>query len=162
MTFPSLHGSGARALLRASLFVALAIAEAAAHAQSWPTRPVHIVIPYAPGSSPDVLARILADKLQVRLGQAIVVDNKPGAGGNNGTGSVAKAPGDGYTFLVSTNGPLVYNTVLYKNLPYDPFTELKPVVLAGAQANVCAVRSDSGIQSLGDLVKAMRAHPGQY
>ena len=162
MTFPSLQGSGARALLRASLLVALAVAAAGAHAQSWPTRPVHIVIPYAPGSSPDVLARILAEKLQVRLGQAIVVDNKPGAGGNNGTGSVAKAPGDGYTFLVSTNGPLVYNTVLYKNLPYDPFTELRPVVLAGAQANVCAVRSDSGIQSLGDLVKAMKAHPGQY
>ena len=162
MTFPSLHGRAARALLRASLSVALAVAAAAAHGQSWPTRPVHIVIPYAPGSSPDVLARILADKLQVRLGQAIVVDNKPGAGGNNGTGSVAKGSGDGYTFLVSTNGPLVYNTVLYKNLPYDPFTELKPVVLAGAQANVCAVRSDSGIQSLGDLVKAMKAHPGQY
>ncbi|HUP09273.1 MAG TPA: tripartite tricarboxylate transporter substrate binding protein [Caldimonas sp.] len=161
MTFARFVYGGPRSL-RALLSLGVAIAAAAAHAQSWPTRPVHIVIPYAPGSSPDVLARILADKLQVRLGQAIVVDNKPGAGGNNGTASVAKAPGDGYTFLVSTNGPLVYNTVLYKSLPYDPFTELRPVVLAGAQANVCAVRSDSGIRTLDDLVKAMKAHPGQY
>src|SRR4029078_6905319 len=61
-----------------------------------------------------------------------------------------------------TKGPLVYNTVRYEKLPYDPFTELKPVVLAGAQANVCAVRSDSGIRTIGDLVKAMKAHPGQY
>jgi tripartite-type tricarboxylate transporter receptor subunit TctC len=162
MSFAKRLSHAAGALLRAMLSIGFAAASAAAHAQAWPTRPVHIVIPYAPGSSPDVLARILGDKLQARLGQAVVVDNKPGAGGNNGTASVAKAAGDGYTFLVSTNGPLVYNTVLYKHLPYDPFTELKPVVLAGAQANVCAVRSDAGIQSLGDLVKAMKAHPGQY
>jgi tripartite-type tricarboxylate transporter receptor subunit TctC len=136
-----------------------AIAQGAA---GWPSRPVHIVIPYAPGSSPDVFARIVAEKIAPRLGQAVVVDNRPGAGGNNGTAAVAKAPGDGYTFLVSTNGPLVYNTVLYKSLPYDPFTELRPVVLGGAQANVCAVRTDSGIDSLGDLVKAMKAHPGQF
>jgi hypothetical protein len=70
--------------------------------------------------------------------------------------------GDGYTFVISTNGPLVYNTVLYKKLGYDPFTELRPVVLGGAQANVCAVRSDSGINSLGELVKAMKASPGKF
>ena len=128
---------------------------------AWPNRPIHFVIPYAAGSSPDVFARIVAEKVAPRLGQPVVVDNRPGAGGNNGSGSVAKAAGDGYTFLVSTNGPLVYNTVLYTKLPYDPFTELRPVVLGGAQANVCAVRTDSGINSLGDLVKAMRASPGK-
>jgi len=162
MTHPNLRKCLALVVLRAVAAGMLAAAAAGAHAQAWPAHPVHIVIPYGAGSSPDVLARILADKLQVRLGQPVVVDNKPGGGGNNGTASVAKAPGDGYTFLVSTNGPLVYNTVLYKHLPYDPFTELKPVVLAGAQANVCAVRSDSGIRTIGDLVKAMKAHPGQY
>ena len=101
-------------LPRRRALVALALAQAAgsAHAQAWPSRPIHIVIPYAPGSSPDVLARILADKLPSQLGQPVVVDNRPGGSGNNGTGFVAKAPGDGYTFLISTNGPLVYNLSL--------------------------------------------------
>jgi tripartite-type tricarboxylate transporter receptor subunit TctC len=130
--------------------------------QGWPNRPIHVVIPYAAGSSPDVFARIVADKIAPRLGQPIVVENRAGGGGNTGTGAVAKAAGDGYTFLVSTNGPLVYNTVLYKKLWYDPFTELRPVVMGGSQANVCAVRTDSGINSLGDLVRAMRANPGKF
>ena len=151
--------------LRCLLALALACAGAAAFAQGaqgWPSRPIHIVIPYAAGSSPDVFARIVAEKIAPHLGQAVVVDNKPGAGGNNGTALVAKAAGDGYTFLVSTNGPLVYNTVIYKKLGYDPFTELRPVVLGGAQANVCAVRTDSGIKTLGELVQAMKANPGKF
>ena len=152
------------AIVRCAAALWLASAGSAALAQSgpWPNRTIRIVIPYAAGSSPDVFARIVAEKIAPRLGQAVIVDNRAGAGGNTGTGSVAKSPGDGYTFLVSTNGPLVYNTVLYKKLGYDPFTELRPVVMGGAQANVCAVRTDSGINSLGDLVKAMKAHPGQY
>ena len=135
----------------------------AVHAQSnWPARPIKLVVPYGPGSSPDVIARIISEKLSTRLGQPVVIDNRIGAGGNTGTGSVAKAAGDGYTFLISTNGPLVYNTVLYKKLNYDPFTELRPVVLAGGQSNVCAVRSDTGINTLSDLVTAMRNKPGQF
>jgi tripartite-type tricarboxylate transporter receptor subunit TctC len=129
---------------------------------SWPTRPVKLVVPYGPGSSPDVIARIISEKLATRLGQPVIIDNRVGAGGNTGTGAVAKAAGDGYTFVISTNGPLVYNTVLYKKLSYDPFTELRPVVLAGGQSNVCAVRSDSGINTLTDLVNAMRSKPGQF
>ena len=152
------------AIVRCAAALLLASAGNAALAQSgpWPNHTIRIVIPYAAGSSPDVFARIVAEKIAPRLGQAVIVDNRAGAGGNTGTGAVAKSPGDGYTFLVSTNGPLVYNTVLYKKLGYDPFTELRPVVMGGAQANVCAVRTDSGINSLGDLVKAMKAHPGQY
>ena len=142
--------------------LSLALAAAGAMAQAWPDKPVHIVVPYGPGSSPDVFARVVAEKISPRLGQPVIVDNKPGGGGNNGTASVAKAPGDGYTFLISTNGPLVYNSVLYKNLGYDPFKDLRPVVFGGAQANVCAVRADSDIKSLGDLVKAMKASPGKF
>jgi tripartite-type tricarboxylate transporter receptor subunit TctC len=129
---------------------------------TWPAKPIHIVVPYGAGSSPDVIARIVAEKLSPRLGQPVIIDNRPGAGGNNGTGAVAKAPGDGYTFLVSTNGPLVYNTVMYEKLPYDPFTELRPVVLAGGQANVCAVRADSDIHTLKELVAAMKKNPGKF
>jgi tripartite-type tricarboxylate transporter receptor subunit TctC len=145
-----------------ALFLAGTAGLAAAQTGPWPNRPIRIIIPYAAGSSPDVFARIVADKIGPKLGQQVLVDNRPGGGGNTGTGAVAHSPGDGYTFVISTNGPLVYNTVLYKKLGYDPFTELRPVVLGGAQANVCAVRSDSGIASLGELVKAMKANPGKF
>ncbi len=148
---------------RTATVALLAGAGLGALAQSaWPTRPIRFVIPYAAGSSPDVIARIVGERLGPRLGQPVIVENRPGAGGNNGTGQVAKAAGDGYTFLVSTNGPLVYNTVLYPKLGYDPFTELRPVVLAGGQANVCAVRTDSGIGTLKELVAAMKAKPGSF
>ncbi len=152
------------AVLRSAVALLLAGASALAAAQTgpWPNRPIRIVIPYAAGSSPDVFARIVADKISPRLGQPVLVENRAGAGGNTGTGAVAKSPGDGYTFVVSTNGPLVYNTVIYKKLGYDPFTELRPVAMGGSQANVCAVRSDSGINSLGELVKAMKASPGKF
>jgi tripartite-type tricarboxylate transporter receptor subunit TctC len=130
--------------------------------QAWPNKPIKLVVPYGPGSSPDVIARIVAEKLSPRLGQPVIIENRVGAGGNTGSGVVAKSAGDGYTFLISTNGPLVYNTVLYKKLGYDPFTELRPVVLAGGQSNVCAVRSDSGINSLADLVQSMKQNPGKF
>lgn len=147
----------------AAMAAVLACAVLPALAQSgWPNKPIRMVVPYAAGSSPDVIARIVAEKLSPRLGQPVVVDNRPGAGGNNGTGAVAKSPGDGYTYVVSTNGPLVYNTVMYEKLPYDPFTELRPVVLAGGQANVCAVRADSDIHSLKELVAAMKKEPGRF
>jgi tripartite-type tricarboxylate transporter receptor subunit TctC len=152
----------ARALARFAAVAAVALAATSAMAQAWPNKPVRIVVPYGAGSSPDVIARIVAEKLSPRLGQPVVIENRAGAGGNNGTGAVAKSPGDGYTYVISTNGPLVYNTVLYKNLPYDPFTELRPVILAGGQANVCAVRSDSGINTLQDLVSAMKKNPGKF
>ncbi len=134
-----------------------------ANAQNaWPNRPIKLVVPYGAGSSPDVIARIVSEKLSTRLGQPVVIENRIGAGGNTGSGFVAKSAGDGYTFLISTNGPLVYNTVLYKKLSYDPFTELRPVVLAGGQSNVCAVRTDSGINTLTELIEAMRSKPGQF
>ena len=157
MTLPKL--AAAAALLIATMS---AQAQLAAPPAPWPTKPIRIVVPYGAGSSPDVIARIVAEKLTVRLGQPVLIDNRVGAGGNNGTGLVAKSPGDGYTYLISTNGPLVYNTVLYKKLPYDPFTELRPVVLAGGQANICAVRTDSGINTLGELVAAMKKSPGRF
>lgn len=150
-------------------FASLALAMAAATVAgpvgaqaAWPNRPIHIVVPYGPGSSPDVLARVLSDKLGQRLGQAIVIDNKPGAGGNTGTDFVAKASPDGYTFLVSTNGPLVYSTVFNPKLPYDPFKDLAPVTLAAGQPNVCAVSNDMKVDDVKGWVAAMRKSPGKY
>lgn len=156
---PASRRGALRALLAA--FVLAGTAPLAA-AQEWPQRPVKIVIPYGAGSSPDVFARVLAERLTPRLGQPVLVENRVGAGGNIGTGFVARSAPDGYTFVVSTNGPLVNNVVLYPKLGYDPFKELAPVVLGGSQANVCAVRADSGIRSMGELVAAMRREPGRF
>ncbi len=146
----------------AALTLTFASMVATAQPAAWPSKPIKLIVPYGAGSSPDVMARIVSDKLAARLGQPVIVENRIGAGGNNGTGAVAKSAGDGYTYLISTNGPLVYNTVMYKKLPYDPFTELRPVVLAGGQANVCTVRADSGINSLKELVAAMKQNPGKF
>ncbi len=157
------HRRALFALLTGATALTLLTSSLSSFAQTaWPNRPIKLVVPYGAGSSPDVIARIVSEKLATRLGQPVVIENRVGAGGNTGSGFVAKSAGDGYTFLISTNGPLVYNTVLYKKLSYDPFTELRPVVLAGGQSNVCAVRTDSGIHTLSDLVDAMRSKPGQF
>ena len=152
--------SNRRTLLLAAALCA-AIAPAAAQS-NWPTRPIRFVVPYAPGSSPDVLVRLFSDKLGKALGQPVVVENKPGAGGNTGTDFVAKAAPDGYTFLVSTNGPLVYSTVFNSKLPYDPFKDLAPVMLAAVQPNVCAVSNDLKVNDVKGWVEAMRKEPGKY
>lgn len=132
------------------------------HAQDWPQKTVRVVVPYGPGSSPDILVRIINDRLSARLGQPFIVDNRAGAGGNTGTEHVAKATADDHTFLMSVNAPLVYNTVLFKNLRYDPFSELMPVSLAVSSPNVCAASLGMGVDSVKGWLEAMRANPGQY
>src|SRR5215217_715065 len=102
------------------VFVAFALGTPAATAQDWPTRPVKIVVPFGPGSTPDIVARLIADHLQQKLGQPFVIENKTGASGNTGTDAVAKAEPDGYTIGVSIGGPLAINTLLFSKLPYDP------------------------------------------
>ncbi|MBJ2154477.1 Bug family tripartite tricarboxylate transporter substrate binding protein [Variovorax sp. IB41] len=146
---------------RAVVFTIVAVV-AAAHAQDWPQRPVRIVVPFAAGSSPDILARIVNDKLAARIGQPLIVDNKPGAGGNTGTDQASKSQPDGYTFLLSVNAPLVYNTVLYKNLPYDPFKDLVPVSLAATTPNVCAVSNAMNVDSVKGWLAAMKQNPGKF
>jgi tripartite-type tricarboxylate transporter receptor subunit TctC len=91
-----------------------------AAAQDWPARPVKIVVPFGPGSTPDIVTRVVSDQLQRRLGQPFVVENKPGASGNLGTDAVAKAEPDGYTIGISIGGPLAINKFLFGKLPYDP------------------------------------------
>jgi tripartite-type tricarboxylate transporter receptor subunit TctC len=151
--------------LRRTFVLAAALCAAAlpvAAQSNWPARPVRIVVPYGPGSSPDVLVRLFSDKLSKALGQPVVVENKPGAGGNTGTDFVAKAAPDGYTFVVSTNGPLVYSTVFNPKLPYDPFKDLAPVMLAAVQPNVCAVSNDLKVDDVRGWVAAMKKEPGKY
>lgn len=150
-----------RRLVAAALLLAAAALPAAAQ-NAWPTKPVRIVVPYAPGSSPDVLVRMFNEELGQRLGQPVVVENRPGAGGVTGTNYVAKAAPDGYTFLVSTNGPLVYNSIYNPKLPYDPFKDFEPVTLAGGQPNVCAVSPKMGVHDVKGWIAALRKDPGKY
>jgi tripartite-type tricarboxylate transporter receptor subunit TctC len=149
-------------IIRPMACALIALLSTAAHAQDWPARTVRIVVPFAAGSSPDILARVINEKLATRLGQAVIVENKPGAGGNSGTDQVAKSTPDGYTFLLSVNAPLVYNTVLYKRLPYDPFRDLTPVTLAATTPNVCAVSNSMGVDSVKGWLEALKRNPGQY
>jgi len=153
----------ARRLLRYArlgLFAAAFVLPAAAHAD-WPEHPIHLVVPFPPGSSPDLLARTIAAPLEETLGQPIVVDNKPGAGGNIGTRFVAKAKPDGYTLLYTINGPLVTAPTLYKKtLGYDPQTDLAPITLVATSPNVLTVPVDLPVSNVQEFVKLARERAG--
>jgi tripartite-type tricarboxylate transporter receptor subunit TctC len=142
---------------------ALALAGASAFAQpaGWPSRPIHMLVPFPAGSSPDLVARILAEKLAPALGQPVLVENRPGAGGNLGTGLVAKAAPDGYTIGLSIPGPLAVNSVLYKKMEYDPFRDLAPVSLVAASPNVLVVDPKLGVDSVKAFVALAKTQPGR-
>jgi tripartite-type tricarboxylate transporter receptor subunit TctC len=129
---------------------------------AWPNKPIRVVVPYGAGSSPDVIMRIVAERLAPSLGQPVVVENRAGAGGNTGTGAVAKSPGDGYTYVISTNGPLVYNTQIYSKLGYDPFTELRPVVLAGGRPMCARCAPTPASTTSRSWSQAMKKNPGKF
>ena len=131
-------------------------------AAAWPAQPIRLVVPFPPGSSPDIVSRLLAEPLARALGQPVVVDNKPGAGGNLGTGVVAKAPPDGSTWLFTIQGPLVTAPLLSKRLPYDPVRELAPVCLVATSPNVLVVDPRLGVETLGDFVRLARQNRGRW
>ena len=110
-------------------------------AQDWPTRSVKLIVPFAAGATPDIVARMLADELQAKLGQPFVVENKPGASGNLGTDAVAKAEPDGYTLGISIGGPLAINTLLFSKLPYDPSKDLAFITMLATQPSALAVNT---------------------
>jgi tripartite-type tricarboxylate transporter receptor subunit TctC len=151
-----------RSLLAASLLSLVATAlPAAAQAPAWPTRPVKIVVPAPAGSSLDIIARALGDKLGARWGQPVVVENKAGAGGMLGMDLVAKA-NDGHTFGIGFNGPIAFAPFLYRKMPYDPAKELVPVVMTTSQPNVLAVNAEHPAKSVKELVDWAKANPGKF
>jgi len=123
-----------------------------ASAQSWPDRPVRVVVPAPAGSSLDIVVRTLGERLKERWKQPLVVENKPGAGGLLGMDVVAKAPPDGYTLGIGFNGPIAFAPFMYKKMPYDPARHLVPVVLTTSQPNVLAVQASNPATTLPEFV----------
>ena len=129
-----------RKLWKKSLLVlACALTPLLASAQVYPTKPVKIVVTIGPGSSADILARIVADELGRRLGQSVIVENKPGAGGNIAADSVAKSAPDGYTLLMATISTHAINAAMYEKMPFDPVRDFAPIALLAANPNVLVV-----------------------
>jgi len=151
--------AAARGMMAALVACALPLA---AQAQAWPARPLKLIVPFGPGSSPDQVARVVGDRLGGLLGQTVVVENRPGASGNIGTNAIAKAQPDGYTFGVSITGPLVNNTVLFDSLPYDPAKDIAPLTLAVHQPNVLVVPASSGIANVAQLLDTLKKNPDKY
>lgn len=130
--------------------------------QAWPARPMRWVVPYSAGGTSDILTRAVGQKLSERLGQQVVIDNKPGAGGNIGTDFVAKAAPDGYTWILGNIGPMSVNVTMYKNLPYDPQKDFTPISLLLAYPNIILVNADSPLKSLQELLAQARKSPMTY
>lgn len=131
-----------------------------AAASAWPQQAIRLVNPYPPGGIVDILARAVAADLGKAVGQPVVVENKPGAGGNIGTAFVAKAAGDAHTLLLGASGPLAINGSLYKNLPFDPLKDFTPISLLAATPLVLVTSKKSGITSVSDLIKHLKSKKG--
>lgn len=145
---------------RQALLAATALLAAPAlHAQAWPSRTIRLVVPFPPGGLIDRMARLMAPRLGSELGQTVVIDNKPGVGGNLGAAEVARAAADGYTLLMASP-PLTISPALYPQLPYKP-EQIVPVGLVGRVPNVLLVNPKSGIASVADLVARAKAAPGK-
>jgi tripartite-type tricarboxylate transporter receptor subunit TctC len=139
----------------------LLLAAGAAAAEEYPSKPVRVIVSFPPGSTPDLTARAVAPALAQLLGQPFVVDDRSGAGGNIGADAVAKAAPDGYTLLVSTNGPVSINQALYPEMPYDPMRDLAPISLLVTAPQILAVGKDVPVKSVAEFVAYARANPGK-
>jgi tripartite-type tricarboxylate transporter receptor subunit TctC len=130
-------------------------------AQAYPAKPIHLIVPFPPGGGTDLFSRTIATKLTEKLGWTIVVDNKPGAGGNLGVDAAAKSPADGYTMVMGQTSDLAVNPTLYRALPYDPLKDLAPVVLVASAPIILVVADKSPYRSLADIVAAAKKEPGK-
>lgn len=148
-----------RVLCRVAVPAILIAAAASANAQQYPTRPVRVISPYPAGSASDTVTRVVMDRVSQLIGQPMVIELKPGAGGAIGFGSVARAEPDGYT-LVTSSSSMATETVLHRKLPYDPVKDFVPVVLLGTSPNILVASIKSGFKTVADLVAAAKTKPG--
>src|SRR6266850_2369667 len=146
--------------MRRRAFLLVGLLAVAAQAQDFPTKPIRMVVPYAPGGLPDTMTRIIGPKMSEALGQQIVVENRPGAGGISGTEVVARSTADGYTLLIADVGQLAINPHLFKPLPYDPLKDLAPVSLIGSTALFLVLQASVPANDFKELVALAKARPG--
>jgi tripartite-type tricarboxylate transporter receptor subunit TctC len=142
------------------LILSLLLAVSVAHAQSWPQKPVRVIVPFAPGGASDLMPRLVGEKLTAMWGQPVLMENRPGAAGNIGMEAGAKSPPDGYTLLSAPNGNLVVNPHMYSKLAYDVFKDLAPITRIAAVQNVLVVHPDVPVNTVKELVALARAKPG--
>jgi len=143
------------------LFFLLGILFLGSAGAQYPGKPLRLVVPFAPGGSTDIFARLLAERLQAPLGQPVVVENRAGAAGNIGAAEVAKGPADGYALLMATTGVMAINNALYKNMTYDAAKDLEPVVYVASITNVLIVPPDFPAQSVAGLIAMAKKEPGK-
>jgi tripartite-type tricarboxylate transporter receptor subunit TctC len=146
----------------ATLAAAVSFTIGEASAQSWPQRPVTFIVSQSAGASPDVMARMIANKLSISLGQTVIVENKPGAGNVIGATAAARAAPDGYTFFFATSASLVTNPYMVKNLSYDPVKDFVPVSLVTRSHQIIVVHPDVPAKTLAELIALDKASPGKY
>jgi tripartite-type tricarboxylate transporter receptor subunit TctC len=139
----------------------VALLPTTAGAQDWPTKPVHIIVSSGAAGTADIVARMIGERLAPALGQPVVIENRPGAGGNLGAGLVARAQPDGYTLLMSGSPTHSVGPHLFKNLNYEPMRDVPPVAMVAVAPNLLVVNSELPVRSLGDLIQLARAKPGQ-
>ncbi|MSQ62233.1 MAG: tripartite tricarboxylate transporter substrate binding protein [Betaproteobacteria bacterium] len=145
------------------LFAALVLAiSATVQAQAWPSKPIRYIVIFAPGGTTDILARLIAPKLSDALGQPVVVENRPGAGGNNGAEMIAKAAPDGYTIGSGTVSSHAINATLYSKLPYDPAKDFAPITMLATLPNMLIVHPSLGVNNVAELIALLKANPNKY
>ena len=150
-----------RIMFGAALGLAIIAGATTAGAQSYPTRPITVIIPFAGGSASDVVTRIMLDKMSKSMGQPIIVENRPGAGGNIGTGAASKAPPDGYTLVGTGVGPLGLNKALVRDMGYDPQKDFEPISLLTVFPNIIVASTKLPVNSLKELIEHAKANPGK-
>jgi len=146
---------------RTFVVAAATLAVSGAWGQSWPDRPVRVVVAFTAGGTTDILARSVGQQLSERLKQQFIIDNKPGAGGNLGTEMVVRAPADGYTLIVDSVGPIAVNPTLYPKLSYNPLTDLVPIVQIAEVPNVLVVHPSLPVKTFEEFVAYAKANPGK-
>src|SRR5215210_4654493 len=150
-----------RRFLTAALAAGVIFSAGVCAAQTYPTRPITVIIPFAGGSASDVVSRIMFQKMSEQMGQPIIIDNRPGAGRNNGSAEAARAAPDGYTLLGGGSGPVAANKTLYRHLPYDPEKDLE-IISPFAAFNIVAVATKHlPVTTLKDLIAYAKANPGK-
>lgn len=143
------------------LLVFAGFLHAAGPADDFPNKPIKIVVPYPPGGSTDTLARLLGTKIAAKLGQAVVIENKPGGGSNIGAAYAAQAAPDGYTVFLGTSAALAVNQSLFKDLPYDPVRDFAPIVLATTLPSIVVVSNSVPVKTMAELTSYLKSRPGQ-